>query len=100
MDRLDYLNRDSFFSGVTEGKIGTDRIISMINVVNDTLVIEEKGIYSVEKFVIARRLMYWQVYYHKTVIVAENMLINILKRAREIIKKINKFILHQRLNVF
>jgi len=87
MDRLDYLNRDSFFSGVTEGKIGTDRIISMLNVTNDTLVVEEKGIYSVEKFVIARRLMYWQVYYHKTVIVAENMLINILQRAREIVKK-------------
>ena len=87
MDRLDYLNRDSFFSGVTEGKIGTERIISMINVADDTLVIEEKGIYSVEKFVIARRLMYWQVYYHKTVIVAEHMLINILQRAKELIRE-------------
>tara|TARA_B100000287_G_scaffold371729_1_gene369949 strand:+ start:94 stop:1329 length:1236 start_codon:yes stop_codon:yes gene_type:complete len=90
MDRLDYLNRDSFFSGVTEGKIGTERIISMLNVVNDMLVIEEKGIYSVEKFIIARRLMYWQVYFHKTVIVAENMLIKILKRAKELIKKNKK----------
>ena len=85
MDRLDYLRRDSFFSGVAEGNIGTERIINMLNVVNDELVIEEKGIYSVEKFLIARRLMYWQVYLHKTVVSAENMLIKALKRAKFLI---------------
>ena len=85
MDRLDYLKRDSFFSGVAEGNIGTERIINMIDVVDDTLVVEEKGIYSVEKFLIARRLMYWQVYLHKTVVSAENMLINILKRAKHLL---------------
>jgi hypothetical protein len=84
MDRMDYLRRDSFFSGVTEGAIGSDRIIKMLNVVNDSLVIEAKGIYSIEKFLIARRLMYWQVYLHKTVVVAEQMLIKLLKRAREL----------------
>ncbi len=85
MDRLDYLKRDSFFSGVTEGNIGTERIINMLNVVNDKLVIEEKGIYSIEKFLIARRLMYWQVYLHKTVVSAENMLIKVLNRAKMLI---------------
>ena len=85
MDRLDYLKRDSFFSGVTEGNIGTERIIHMLDVVNDNLVVEEKGIYSIEKFLIARRLMYWQVYLHKTVVSAENMLIKVLKRAKELI---------------
>ncbi len=85
-DRLDYLNRDSFFTGVTEGVIGSERIIKMFDVVNDELVVEEKGIYSVEKFLIARRLMYWQVYLHKTVISAERLLINILKRAKELSK--------------
>ena len=84
VDRLDYLKRDSFFTGVVEGNIGTERIISMLNVVNDKLVIEEKGIYSIEKFLIARRLMYWQVYLHKTVISLENVLIKILKRAKEL----------------
>ena len=84
MDRMDYLRRDSFFSGVVEGTIGSDRIIKMLNVRNDNLVIEKKGIYSVEKFLVARRLMYWQVYLHKTVIVAEYMLIYILKRAKEL----------------
>ncbi|MFM1932583.1 MAG: hypothetical protein RL226_1886 [Bacteroidota bacterium] len=84
MDRLDYLSRDSFYSGVTEGKIGSERIIKMLNVVNDQLVIEEKGIYSIEKFIVARRLMYWQVYLHKTVLAAEYMLVNILRRAKEI----------------
>ena len=84
MDRLDYLKRDSFFTGVTEGSIGTERIINMLDVVNDELVVEEKGIYSIEKFLIARRLMYWQVYLHKTVLSSENMLINILKRAKEL----------------
>jgi HD superfamily phosphohydrolase len=86
MDRLDYLKRDSFFTGVTEGNIGTERIINMLDVVNDQLVIEEKGIYSIEKFLIARRLMYWQVYLHKTVISAENTLIKILKRAKQLIQ--------------
>ena len=82
MDRLDYLRRDSFFTGVTEGIVGSDRIIKMLNVVDDNLVVEEKGIYSIEKFLIARRLMYWQVYLHKTVLSAENLLVNILKRAK------------------
>ncbi len=82
-DRLDYLKRDSFYSGVTEGGIGTDRIIKMLNVVNDELVIEEKGIYSAEQFLVARRIMYWQVYLHKTVIAAEEMLKRAIKRARE-----------------
>ena len=86
MDRLDYLKRDSFFTGVTEGNIGTERIINMFDVVNDELVIEEKGIYSIEKFLIARRLMYWQVYLHKTVLSAEHTLIKILQRAKELIK--------------
>jgi len=84
MDRLDYLRRDSFFSGVTEGTVGVERIIKMLNVVNDQLVVESKGIYSVEKFLIARRLMYWQVYLHKTVVVAEQILIKMLQRAREL----------------
>ncbi len=84
MDRLDYLRRDSFFTGVTEGIIGSDRIIKMLNVVNDQLVIEAKGIYSIEKFLIARRLMYWQVYFHKTVIAAEFLLLKLLKRAKEL----------------
>ena len=84
MDRMDYLRRDSFFSGVVEGTIGSDRIIKMLNVKNDRLVVEIKGIYSVEKFLIARRLMYWQVYLHKTVIVAENLLINVLRRAKQL----------------
>lgn len=84
MDRMDYLNRDSFYTGVSEGVIGFDRILKMIFVIDDQLVIEEKGIYSIEKFLIARRLMYWQVYYHKTVISAEQLLVKILKRAKEI----------------
>ena len=85
MDRLDYLKRDSFFTGVTEGNIGTERIINMLDVVNDKLVVEEKGIYSIEKFLIARRLMYWQVYLHKTVVSAESMLIKVLQRAKELL---------------
>ncbi len=84
MDRMDYLNRDSFYTGVSEGKIGSDRIIEMLNVVNDNLVLEEKGIYSIEKFLVARRLMYWQVYLHKTVVAAEFMLIHVLRRAKEL----------------
>ena len=82
MDRLDYLKRDSFFTGVSEGVVSSERIIKMLNVVNDELVVEDKGIYSVEKFIVARRLMYWQVYLHKTVVSAEFMLVNILKRAK------------------
>jgi HD superfamily phosphohydrolase len=84
MDRLDYLRRDSFFTGVIEGSVGSDRIIMMLNVINDTLVIDEKGIYSLEKFLIARRLMYWQVYMHKTVLTSESLLVNVLKRAKEL----------------
>ena len=83
-DRLDYLRRDSFYTGVSEGVIGSERIIKLMDVADDELVVEEKGIYSVEKFLIARRLMYWQVYLHKTVIVSELMIVHILKRAREI----------------
>jgi HD superfamily phosphohydrolase len=84
MDRLDYLRRDSFFTGVIEGSVGSDRIIRMLNVVDDNLVVDEKGIYSLEKFLIARRLMYWQVYMHKTVLASESLLVKILKRAKEI----------------
>lgn len=86
MDRLDYLTRDSFFTGVSEGIVGTERIIEMLNVHNDQLVVDEKGIYSVEKFLVARRLMYWQVYLHKTVVSGEYMLINILRRAKELVR--------------
>lgn len=84
MDRLDYLARDSFYSGVAEGKVGSERIIKMLNVVDGQLVIEEKGIYSIEKFLVARRLMYWQVYLHRTVLSAEYMLMQCLKRAHEL----------------
>jgi len=84
MDRLDYLRRDSFFTGVIEGSVGSDRIIRMLNTVNDTLVIDEKGIYSLENFLIARRLMYWQVYMHKTVLASESLLVKVLKRAKEL----------------
>lgn len=87
MDRMDYLKRDSFYSGVAEGNINSDRLIQMMNVVDDALVIEEKGIYSVEKFLMARRLMYWQAYLHKTSLVAENMLMRVLKRAKELTQK-------------
>ncbi len=86
MDRLDYLKRDSFYTGVAEGNVNSDRLISMFNVIDDLLVIEEKGIYSVEKFLMARRFMYWQVYLHKTGIVAEQLLIRILKRARTLLE--------------
>ncbi|MGV6828043.1 MAG: HD domain-containing protein [Flavobacteriales bacterium] len=87
MDRLDYLKRDSFYTGVSEGAINSVRLISMLNVVDDKLVIEEKGIYSVEKFIISRRFMYWQVYLHKTGLVAEQLLLKVLKRAKELSKK-------------
>jgi hypothetical protein len=86
MDRLDYLNRDSFYTGVSEGIIGSERLIEMLDVRNGNLVLEEKGIYSVEKFIVARRLMYWQVYLHKTVVAAEFMLIHALRRAKFLVK--------------
>ena len=85
MDRLDYLSRDSFFSGVSEGVVGTERIINMLNVHEDELVVDVKGVYSVEKFILSRRLMYWQVYLHKTVVAADMMLQNIVLRAKECI---------------
>jgi len=85
MDRLDYLNRDSFYTGVAEGNISSERLIKMLNVQDDNLVVEEKGIYSVEKFIVARRLMYWQVYLHKTGLVAEKLLGKIIKRANELV---------------
>jgi HD superfamily phosphohydrolase len=84
VDRMDYLTRDSFFTGVNEGVIGYDRIIKMLTVHKGELMIEEKGIYSIEKFLVSRRLMYWQVYLHKTVLCAEKMLVNIIRRAKEI----------------
>lgn len=83
MDRMDYLNRDSFFTGVTEGKISFERLIKMLNVVDDQLVVEQKGMYSVEKFIIARSLMYWQVYLHKTVISAEQMIIHLIRELKK-----------------
>ncbi|MDX1828140.1 MAG: HD domain-containing protein [Lutibacter sp.] len=87
MDRLDYLKRDSFYTGVAEGNINSERLITMLNVVDNQLVVEEKGIYSVEKFLIARRFMYWQVYLHKTGVVAEKLLEKVLKRAKELALK-------------
>jgi len=87
MDRMDYLKRDSFYTGVAEGNINSDRLIQMMTVVNDVLVMEEKGIYSIEKFLMARRLMYWQAYLHKTSLVAELILTKILKRAKELTQK-------------
>jgi len=87
IDRLDYLNRDSFFTGVVEGRIGADRIIKLLNVHQDELVVEEKGIYSIENFLSARRLMYWQVYIHKTTVGVEKMLIQIVRRVRAISEK-------------
>ena len=86
MDRLDYLKRDSFYTGVSEGVISTERIIKMLDIANDEPVIEAKGIYSIEKFIIARRLMYWQVYLHKTVLAAEHMLIQIIRRAKYLVE--------------
>ena len=86
LDRADYLKRDSFYSGVPEGNVNSDRLISMFNVQNDELVVEEKGIYSIEKFLTARRLMYWQVYLHKTSLVAEQLMIRALKRAKKLVQ--------------
>lgn len=87
MDRMDYLKRDSFYSGVAEGNINSDRLIQMLNVLDDVLVVEEKGIYSIEKFLMARRLMYWQAYLHKTSLVAELTLTNTLQRAKQLLEK-------------
>lgn len=87
MDRADYLKRDSFYTGVAEGNINSERIIANLDVVDDNLVVDEKGIYSVEKFLVARRLMYWQAYLHKTSLVAEQLLLRVLKRAKELTKK-------------
>jgi len=86
IDRLDYLKRDSFFTGVLEGTIGVDRIIAMLNVHRDQLVVEEKGIYSIESFLHSRRLMYWQVYLHKTALSAERMMVNIIRRAQYLVQ--------------
>ena len=100
MDRLDYLKRDSFFSGVTEGNIGTERIINMLDVRNGKLVVEEKGIYSIEKFLFSRRLMYWQVYLHKTVVSAEQMLIKIIERVKFLLKSKNKIFVTPSIKMF
>ena len=97
VDRMDYLTRDSFFSGVSEGVIGYDRILKMLTVHNGELMVEEKGIYSIEKFLVSRRLMYWQVYLHKTVVCAEQMLVRIIKRAKRI-KALTQMPLNQFIN--
>ena len=100
MDRLDYLKRDSFFTGVSEGTVNYERLLSMINIHDGKIVIEEKGIYSVEKFLTARRLMYWQVYLHKTVLVAEYTIMKVLKRARELTMNGVKLFASPALNFF
>lgn len=100
VDRLDYLRRDSFYTGVSEGVIGSDRIIKMLNVVNDELVVEAKGIYSIEKFLIARWLMYWQVYLHKTVVSAEELLLKIFKRVKELKSQGKDIFLNDELKFF
>jgi len=87
MDRLDYLRRDSFFTGVTEGNIGSARIIKMLNVVDDQLVVDQKGIYSIENYLTSRRLMYWQVYLHKTAVAYEKVLVNMLTRAKDLVRE-------------
>ncbi|MCO5936788.1 HD domain-containing protein [Mucilaginibacter sp. RB4R14] len=100
MDRMDYLNRDSYFTGVSEGVISSDRIIKMLTVKDDSIAVEEKGIYSIEKFLIARRLMYWQVYLHKTVIAAEQLLCKIFTRSRELALQGTRFPLTPALSYF
>lgn len=100
IDRLDYLQRDCFFTGVSEGTIGADRIIKMMDVKNDQVVIEEKGIYSIENFLSARRLMYWQVYLHKTTVSAEKMLINLINRAKMLRQSGTKFVLTEEFDFF
>jgi len=100
IDRLDYLKRDSFYTGVAEGNINSDRLIAMLNIKDNNLVIEEKGVYSVEKFLLARRLMYWQVYLHKAGLGAELILIKILKRAKHLIKSDDNLCSNSTLNYF
>jgi HD superfamily phosphohydrolase len=100
IDRLDYLKRDCFFTGVQEGTIGVDRIISMLTVFNDELVVEEKGIYSIENFLNARRLMYWQVYLHKTTVSAERMLVNVIRRAQALVSAGETLIASEPLMIF
>lgn len=100
MDRMDYLIRDSFFTGVVEGIVGIDRIIKTLNVYNDGLVCESKGIYSVEKFIVSRRLMYWQVYLHKAALAAEMMIVHLLRRARELVKMGVKIFMDEHLYYF
>lgn len=100
IDRLDYLQRDCFFTGVSEGTIGADRIIKMMDVKNDQIVIEEKGIYSIENFLSARRLMYWQVYLHKTTVSAEKMLINLIQRAKHLRQTGTQFYLTESFDFF
>jgi HD superfamily phosphohydrolase len=100
IDRLDYLKRDSFFTGVQEGTIGVDRIIDMLHVHQDSLVVEEKGIYSIENFLTARRLMYWQVYLHKTSVSAERMLVNVIRRAKYLTSSGEKIICSDALKAF
>ena len=100
IDRLDYLKRDSFYTGVAEGNVNSERLITMMNVKNEELVIERKGIYSVEKFIIARRLMYWQVYLHKTSLISEKILVQILKRAKELTRKGVKLVASEALLFF
>ena len=100
MDRMDYLKRDSFYTGVSEGSINSQRLISMLNVFEDKIVVEEKGIYSVEKFILARRLMYWQVYLHKTSLVAEQLVTRLLKRAKVLIREGIKIEASSALNYF
>jgi HD superfamily phosphohydrolase len=99
-DRLDYISRDSFYTGVSEGTIAYDRIIEMMNVRNNELVVEQKGIYSVENFLIARRLMYWQVYLHKTVLSVEQMLIKAVERAKTLIEEGEKLDCSPPLTIF
>ena len=100
MDRADYLKRDSFYTGVAEGNINSERLITMLNVVDDELVVEEKGIYSVEKFLVARRFMYWQIYLHKTGVVAEQLLTQTLKRAKELVEKGEVLVCSEALSYF
>lgn len=100
MDRLDYLKRDSFFTGVSEGVVSNQRIIKMFDIVNDEILIKEKGVYSIEKFIVARRLMYWQVYLHKTVLSAEFLLAKIISRARELLFAGEKIFVTPELNMF
>lgn len=94
MDRLDYLRRDSFYTGVSEGNIGSARIIKMLDVHNDNLVVNSKGLYSIENYLMARRLMYWQVYLHKTTVSSEKVLVNALLRAKDLHMKARKFSQH------